>query len=294
MDGWGQARANRQRLAVELRRLRDAAGISGRELAQRIGVSQSKVSRIESGAATPSSDEVLAWAEAVAAPEATRGLLVELAEQAHTEVYAWQTALRERTHLQDDIQERERQARRIMVYQPSIIPGLLQTAEYAKRVLSLFQPPYAEHDIPAVLASRLDRQLALYEEGRKFHFLITEAALRWRPGPPKLLLPQLDRIASVSTLETVSIGLIPHSVQVVTYISHGFVIFDEGDDERAGEDDDETIVMVETVHANLTVKGRYVADYRHRWSLLSQMAVFDDEARAFLAEVSADIQKMDG
>src|SRR5262249_36566058 len=111
--GWGEARVSGQRLAVELRRLRDLSGLSGRELAQRVGIRQSKVSRIESGSAIPTSPEVTAWADAVEAPPETRELLLELTEQALTEIYAWKGALRNRTHLQDDVQQREREASRI-------------------------------------------------------------------------------------------------------------------------------------------------------------------------------------
>jgi len=294
--GWGETRVNGQRLAVELRRLRDLAGLSGRDLAQRIGISQSKVSRIESGAAIPTSAEVRAWADVVAASPETRDLLLELTEQALTEVYAWREALRDRTHLQDDIQQREREARKIYGFQCSLVPGLLQTAEYARRVFAMFQPPYAERDIPAVVASRLDRQLALYEEGRSFSFLLTEAALRWRPGPPRMLRAQLDRIASVSTLENVSVGVIPHSVEAVTSVPHGFVILggdDEADQKKGKNDDGEEVrVIVETVHASLIVRGEHVAMYRHQWSMLQRMAIFDNEARAFLARLTADIEKL--
>ncbi|WP_239394149.1 helix-turn-helix transcriptional regulator [Frankia sp. CiP3] len=291
--GWGETRVNGQRLAVELRRLRDLAGLSGRELAQRIGVSQSKVSRIESGSAIPTSGEVGAWADAVSAPAGTRELLLELTEQALTEVYAWKEALRDRTHLQDDIQQREREARRICGFQPTLVPGLLQTAEYARRVFTMFHPPYAERDIPAVVAGRLDRQLALYEEGREFSFLLTEAALRWRAGPPSILRAQLDRIGSVSTLENVSVGVIPHAVEALTSVPHGFVILGEDDESDAatgGADGEQEVrVIVETIHASLTVRGEHVAVYRHQWSLLEQMAVFGDEARSFLAGLAADL-----
>jgi transcriptional regulator with XRE-family HTH domain len=74
---------------VELHRARDLAGLSGRELAQRIGISQSKVSRIESGAVIPTAAEVTAWAEASGAPSQTRSLLLDLTERALPELYAW-------------------------------------------------------------------------------------------------------------------------------------------------------------------------------------------------------------
>src|SRR5580698_10493215 len=90
----------RRRLAAELRRTRDLAGMSGRELAQQIGISQSKVSRFESGTAIPSWPEMTAWADASRASQETRTLLGELTEAAFTEVHTWQAVQERQTHLQ--------------------------------------------------------------------------------------------------------------------------------------------------------------------------------------------------
>lgn len=283
--------SNRRRLSAELRRLRDQAGISGRELAGQIGTSQSKVSRIEAGTAIPSSQVVAAWAEAVGASAENAQLLAALTESAFTEVHAWRTAMHGRQHLQGRIQDLEHRSRTILTFQHSVIPGLLQTAEYARKVFALFEPPYPDCDIAAALAARLDRQMALFDEGRKFKFLITEAALRWRPGPAHLLITQYDRVASLSTLSNVSIGLIPYTVQALATTSHSFVLLEDHDAGNGGDEDDDAIVMVETVHAHLTVSDpESVALYRKRWSLLERMAIFDNEARAFLDHVGAELR----
>jgi transcriptional regulator with XRE-family HTH domain len=277
----------RRQLAAELRRLRDRAGLSGRQLAELIGISQSKVSRIESGLAIPSEPEVTAWATAVGATDSTMTLLAALTDSLYTEVHPWNTTLGERGHLQDEIQEIENRTAAKLTYEPTVVPGLLQTAEYARRLFSVFYPAYAEADIPSVVAGRLDRQLALFDPSRRFSFLITEGALRWRLGPAPVMLAQLDRVASVSTLENVSVGLIPQAAPAVTYVPQGFVIFESVDP------DADPLVMVETVHANLTVNDPVqVALYQRQWSLLEKTAVYRDEARALLAAVAADVRAL--
>jgi transcriptional regulator with XRE-family HTH domain len=279
--------SKRRRLGGELRRHREQAGVSGRQLAERIGISQSKISRIESGTSLPTIPQVTAWAAAVGASGDEAEALLALAEAAYTEVHPWNAALQGHGHLQDDIQELENRAGVKRVYEPSVIPGLLQTAEYVRRIFTMFQPAYAEFDIPAVVAGRLDRQVALFDPARQFEFLITEAALRWRIGPVSLLRAQLDRIASVSTLENVSMGLIPQTAPALTHVPHGFVIF-----EPAGDEDD-ALVLVETVHANLTVgEASQVELYHRQWSLLARTAVYGAAARALLAEVAADISAL--
>ncbi|WUI02900.1 helix-turn-helix transcriptional regulator [Spirillospora sp. NBC_00431] len=285
-DHQDEARSTRDRLASELRRMRALSGLSGRDLAQRLGISQSKVSRIESGATMPSLPEVTGWAAAMDATEEATRRLVALTEAAFTEVSAWRTALRGRPHLQDQVLERENRTSRSQTFQPSVVPGLLQTAEYARRVFALFdEVPYGEEELAAAVASRLNRQLALYQDERRFEFVITEAALRWRPGPGRLLRAQIDRVASLSTLENVRIGVVPSDAEALTYVSHGFVI-------AYGGVEDEAQVTVEAAHAKLSITGpEDVALYRRRWALLSRMALFGDDARAFLARLANTIQE---
>lgn len=280
--GLGPEPTGRERLAAELRRLRDLAGVSGRDLAQRVGISQSKVSRIESGAVVPSLPEVTAWGKELGVSVETQGRLTALIEAAYNEVHPWGSALR-RGNLQDSVADQESNATRIRVFQPSVVPGLLQTAEYAQRVIAMFHQQFSTAEPAAEISRRLARQLALYDTNRRFEFLITEAALRWRPGPVSMLLVQLDRIASISALENVSIGLIPLSTQARTLTTHGFVLYE-------GTAADEW-VRVETIHADMKVAvPEHTRIYRDRWSLLREMAVFGADARDFLGGIVADLR----
>ncbi len=272
----------RGRLAAELRRLRDLAGISGRDLAGRVGISQSTLSRIETGNAVPSLPQVLAWSREVGASPDTESVLRRLTEAAHSELSSWRTALETRGHLQDEVRAQEAAARAVLNFQPNLIPGLLQTADYARRIFETFQVPYAADELAAAVAARLHRQPALYDPGRRFEFLLGEGALRLRPGPAHVLLAQLDRIASVSTLDTVSVGVIAADARATTTIPHSFVLYDG----------DEPHVAVEMIDANRLIRAsEEVEMYRERWTLLRRMAVFGDDARAFLAAVAADIRR---
>ena len=277
----------RRHLGSELRRLREQAGLSGRQLAGQIGVSQSKVSRIESGATMPSIPEVAGWAAAAGASEGAASRAVALAADAYTETDPWDTAMQERAHLQDDIQIIEASSRAVLVYEPTLVPGLLQTAEYARRVFAMFQPAYAEADIPRVTKGRVDRQEALFDPARRFSFLITESALRWRLGPPSLMLAQLDRITSVSTLGNVSIGVIPQSTPPLTHVPHGFVVMEPADPEA------DAFVLVDTVHANLTVSDVGLVDlYRRQWSLLEKTAAYGSDARNLLSGIADSVRAL--
>lgn len=274
----------RQQLGAELRRLRDMAGISGRELAKRVGISQSTLSRIEAGQVVPPLPQVLDWAEAVGAEQDSQASLRALTEAAHSpEVHDWAASLADRPHLQDDVRAFEEDAQVVRNFQPALVPGLLQTADYARRVFATFDPPYAPDALAAALAARLDRQRVLYDPAKRFEFLITEAALRFRPGPHRVLLAQLDRIISIETLDTVTIGVIPQDIEASTTIPHGFVIY---------ENEDHAIASAEPIPGSMVSRGPEIVDaHRRRWAALTRMAVFDSDARAFLAGLRDEIHR---
>jgi len=262
------------------------AGLNGYQLAEQVGISQSKVSRIEAGSAVPTVQEAGAWARAVGASDEVLADLVRRTEAALTEVERWRMALRHGLpHIQAEVRALEANARRISNFQPSLVPGLLQTAEYARRVFTLADVVGGQ-DYASAVAARVSRQEILFDEDRRFEFLVTEGALRWRPGPPKLLLAQLDRVGSVATLSNVSIGLIPQDVEATAVASHGFVIYGDR------EDDEEPFVRVEVIHGELTVSDpEDVAIYRERFSRLGSAAVFGEDARTLLARIAGDLRR---
>jgi transcriptional regulator with XRE-family HTH domain len=175
---------SREQLGNRLRQLRQGAGLSGDALANRTGWSQAKVSRIERGKTLPSRQDIDLWVAHTGASRQVGAELLELLETTVTSATAWRTLHRlGLRHRQVEIAERERQASAIHVFQPTMVPGLLQTAEYAKRVMEQGNPS-AQQDIAEAVEARLERQRILYDESRQFEFLITEGALRWRPGAP--------------------------------------------------------------------------------------------------------------
>jgi hypothetical protein len=85
----------------------------------------------------------------------------------------------------------------------------------------------------------MDRQLLLYEGTTQFEFILAEAVLCWRVGPPNAMLAQLDRISVLVELENVWLGIIPLDIQVDCWWEHAFELQD-----YRGEN--EAVVTVET------------------------------------------------
>jgi len=274
-----------RRLGLALRGRRLDAGLTGQQLAERTGLSQSTVSRIELGQAIPSLADVDSWADVTESSGEQRAELRRLAENAAVETISWRKAVhRGLPKLQQDVRELEAVSAHILNFQPVIVPGLLQTADYVRRLVQSGYPE-GRPDVSAAIAARLDRQAILYDGTRHLEFVIAEAALRWRLGPPPMMLAQLDRIASIATLPNVAVGIIPQAAEVTAWHVHGFAILDD----RQGAT---PIVRVETLTIGLSIADPdEVERYRQAFRLLRESAVFDDRAELLVREVMTDLRR---
>jgi transcriptional regulator with XRE-family HTH domain len=266
-----EPRTQRARLGAELRRVRALAGLSGRQIALATGISQPTVSRIERGESVASLREVTAWADAAGVGADRRALILGMAEAAVNEVTTMRARLSDGlAAVQEDVREREATARTLRNFQAGIIPGLLQTAEYARRILA-FADDTAE--VGPAVAARLARQEILHQAGRSFEFLLTEAALRYRPGPREVLTAQLDHLAAVVTLETISFGVIPADAEMHAITRCGFILYEDR------IDDQPPFAIVETPHASLYANDPAdIAIYRSQLAAFRQSAVYGAEA----------------
>lgn len=274
----------RHRLAADLQRRRLAAGLSTYQLARRLGISQSKASRIENGRIAASVAEVEAWARETGAGADALASLVDQAERALTEAVAFRGSARERLpDQQRGVAALEQAAGVVRAFNPIIIPGLLQTADYAHRVF-LAQHPAGGADLAAAVAARVDRQAVLYDTAKRFEFVIGEAALRWRFGPVPAHVAQLDRLRVVATMANVDIAILPFDHEVPVWHSHAFVLFDEPADEG------DALVHVEAMGAGLNLSDQPAVDrYREAFAALRSAAAGGADALDLLNRVIAQL-----
>ncbi len=134
--------------------------------------------------------------------------MLELSEALSSEVTAWRQVeeIRGLPAMQTDWAHLEAGARLIQVYNPVLLPGLLQTAEYTRRLLSLTYDA-GQHDIVAAVASRQIRQELLYDTSRRIEIVVADTAIRWHLGAD-VRAGEVDRLRSLMSLEHVTIGLL--------------------------------------------------------------------------------------
>ncbi len=261
---------DRERLATALRDLRQSAGLTGVEAARRARMSQPKISKLENGHLLPSVKDVQALLALYRASPAEREALLELAGRLHATIESNRTILRRgAARTQARLAQLELSATTLRYFSPVVIPGLLQTAEYMRRVFSL---ELSGAELARTVAARQERQQTLYDTSKAFTFVVTEAALRWQFCPENVMAAQASHIASLATLTNVDIGVIFLGAPVGEIPLHGYQIFDD------------QLVSIELEHAIVTVADpRDVATYLRLFAIMSEAAEFGQTARSRLA-----------
>jgi transcriptional regulator with XRE-family HTH domain len=268
----------RAALGERLRELRRNAGLTGRQLAEALSWPASKVSKLENGRQQPTDADIRGWTEATGRRDATEALLASLhtLEEQHAE---WQRLLRRgmRSH-QDTVIARDARTRMFRAFEPTVIPGLLQTADYARARFEQGIAEFGVHDVDEAVAARLRRQEMLYRADKRFHLVLTEATLRYSLCPPEVMLGQLDRLIAVAALPTVQLGVIGFGTPCTVAPLHGFWLLD---DDR---------VVVESYSAELTLaQPQEIELYARTFDALAGDASYGREARAIITAVVDDL-----
>jgi transcriptional regulator with XRE-family HTH domain len=279
LSGVSNVHEARIALGHRLRELRTAANLSGRQLAELLSWPASKISKLENGRQTPSDNDIRTWTRATAGEAETEALLASLhtLEVQHAE---WRRILHAGIRpRQNELADLDQQTKLFRVFESTVIPGLLQTAEYARiRLAEGIRVFNLTNDINEAVEGRIRRQEILYRPDKRFYFVLTEAALRIRLCPPEVMLGQLDRLISLSALPNVKLGIIGFQTQYATSPWHGFWMYDT---DR---------VLVETYSAALTLaQPPEIELYARVFDELGAVASYGRAARALINSVIDDL-----
>jgi transcriptional regulator with XRE-family HTH domain len=267
------AQAARRALADQLREIRREAGLSGTELASLTGWYKSKVSRLENAVTLPSDADVRAWcaacgvagraADLIAAARTADGMYVE-----------WRRLQRGGLRrLQESYTPLYERTRMFRTYCANVVPGVLQTRDYAAALLTSVSAFHGTpDDVTDAVTARLVRSgRALRQGGRRFALLVEETVLRHRVGDPDTMAEQLDHLMTVMALPSVSLGVIPFTARRGMWALETFTVYDEAQAE------------VELLTARVTVTApsevrQYLAAFRR----FAALAVHGPDARELI------------
>lgn len=216
----GNPTARRRELGFMLRSLREATGLTTEQAAGRLGFSRSKVSRLENGRRGASQEDIVRLCELYQVADEQRARLGDLATEGKQRVW-WQSL----NLPYADYIGLEAEAESIKDYGLALVPGLLQTPDYARALVRAGAPTLAPQIVEERVQARMARQRLLSSnEGPKFVAVLDESVLHRVVGNPMIMLGQLKRLTEMAEWPNVTIRIVPYDAGIVPAGVGKFVI----------------------------------------------------------------------
>jgi len=207
------ASVRQRRVSAELRALRIERGLTCQQVADAMDCSISKISRMETGVRGLYVDEVAAILGFLRATSKQRKELLDLVRDGEKPNWTQVGGL---PKLWKDMIRLENEAATIQNFEPLVIPGLLQTPEYARTVIGGMARDYAEGALDHLVRTRMGRQVVLSRfNGPMLHVILDEMVLRRPIGEPGMMRAQLEHLLHMGKRPKVEVRVVPFSVGAV-------------------------------------------------------------------------------
>ena len=174
----------------------------------------------------------------------------------------------------------EENAADVCIFTANIVPGLFQTADYARLVFQDGGDVTGE-DLDKAVAERLRRAAVFDQPGRSFNVIMAEGALRWQAGSPRVMAEQVDHLLELNQRPHLRIGVIPWTQPAHVFALHGFSMYDR------------RIVIVGTrTGTSFITDAQDVAEYAKLFDELDAVAVFGSDASRVFRDISAGYRSL--
>ncbi|GAA4893580.1 helix-turn-helix transcriptional regulator [Streptomonospora salina] len=274
--------ARRRRLGVELRRLRENAGLTGEEAADRMSWSGSKLSRIERGQVATNSDDVRDLLDLYGTADADLlRTLIALARDSRRRGW-W--------HVYGDVMpERfdvylglEPEAGTLRFFEAEIVPGLLQTPDYARALMRAHPSPVSEDEIERRTELRMRRQKTVLDDRPPQIRALLDESILYRPiGGRAVMADQMRRLLDIHDEPHVTVQILPFTAGAHSGLNGSFDIleFPESDIHAP------QLVHVENMTSSLYIeKTAEVAFYTAAFEHLRSAALPPEQTREVIRE----------
>lgn len=275
----------RRRLSAELKRLRQTAGIEVETAAEALGCSTDKIHWIErAGWTKPRWRDVRDLLDAYGVTdEAIRHELITIAKEGGQKDW-WTPYSRMLSKKYTAYIGLEAEATEVLTFQPLVIPGLLQTDDYARELIRTGAADLSADEIDKRVTVRAERRKILEgEDSTQLWAIIYEAALRCPVGGPKVVRSQLERVIELAKTPRVTVQILPFEAGAHPGLTGPFTLlsFPEGDPDAA---------YVETIGGELLLEEPADVDpYRHVFRRLNVKALPPEATITLLSEEAARI-----
>ncbi|MFV2086402.1 helix-turn-helix domain-containing protein [Micromonospora sp. LOL_021] len=280
MPRFAPATPRSRRLGRDLRKLREAKGLTGEEVAKSVRCSSSRISRIESGEIKPRAGDVMELLVAYGVPldaEPGSSLLAQ-ARDLREDGWWQRVGGKYATYI-----AYETEAVELKNYEPTLVPGLLQTERYAREV-NIIGREVDPDTVNQRVTTRMTRQEVLHRQPTplRLHAVLSEAALRTEVGGPDVLRDQLSHLVTLSELPNVTIQVLRFEAGAHLADSSGFALL-------SFERDDPPLGYIETLAGELFLEStRDLARISAAYDNLRMLAMSPAESVKLIKELSED------
>ena len=259
-------------LAAALHAARTAAGLLQVPVAASVGMTQARLSRIETGRAIPTEADVTALLKLYEIRGEHRVEIEALAESTRAGIKDQRMFVQR--GLTAALQARwlriQGRSRLIRAYHPAVVHGMLQTSGYARVLFG--------DDLDGLAARLAQAQELMSRTGKRYVLVQTEGALRSTVGSARVMVEQIEHLIEMSRLQHVRLGVIPARHPMPLVCVAGFYLY-EGDGVAAA------VVGLEVAAATMT-DSEDITYFSDLFSRLTDAALYDDDARDLLAEIA--------
>jgi transcriptional regulator with XRE-family HTH domain len=269
----------RRRLRAELRRARLDVGLTQEQVASAMDWSLSKLIRIENGSVGISTNDLKAILLHYKITDDRRtSELLALARAARERSW-WSTYSDSASKPLLQLIEYEAAAFIARNFQPLIVPGLLQTEEYARASIQALAPQMPKSQLETLVKIRIKRQELLQRKDPPLlFFIIDESVVRRIVGGKDVMRRQLQRMIDVSAMPSVTIEVVPFSAGILPGLQSQFLIYEFPD---AADDD---VLYLEDERNTLLSRDNHdeVLNFREEFENLREASLGPDGSTAFL------------
>ena len=221
---------NRDAIGKALQQIRQARGVTGQDLALRLGVTQGFVSKVENGKLRPSIEYIEGVCKALKIPVAERRDLIEMTKAFLVSFNRWGLGENTLGELQEAAFKRQSDASQIEAYMANLFVGFMQSEEYARALFQSYgelrEAPMPQVEIEAALKARIRQREVIKNRTRKITVVVGEAALaEWLFGP-EIHCRQLVHARNLVERAGLNLRVLPFQRTGLLQPMGSFILFD--------------------------------------------------------------------
>lgn len=225
MSGNSYTSVRSRQVAAQIRRLREQAELSCSEVARTLGLSVSKVSRMETGITGMQADDVAAMLGLYRVSATKRQEVLDLLHRSDEK--GWWQRQAGIPQLWRTLIDFESKATRIQNFENMFVPGLLQTAEYCRAIIQGINNTLSDDEVDHLVATRMARQSLLTRSTAPQFLAVVDETVLWRPvGEDGVMHRQLLHLAALAERPNISLRVVPSSVGAYVGLRGSFMILE--------------------------------------------------------------------